>query len=140
MVEEFINSVDRPISLNALKAKLCQVKAKDPNLQPNKIPFGPNGVHNGVLKLTHMDIMEFEKGFSHDLNHKQNVQNSYQADHSQYYLQTRDHTRLKKVIEAHGVKYLADDLCQTMTEMIQTLEDITIIKEFKNYKTPITLE
>ena len=44
------------------------------------------------------------------------------------------------MIEAHGVEYLADGLCQTMTKMIQRLEDITTIKEFKNYKTPITLE
>ena len=35
---------------------------------------------------------------------------------------------------------MADNLCQTMTEMIQTLEDIMTIKEFENVKTPITLE
>ena len=58
----------------------------------------------------------------------------------EYYLWTRDHIRLEKVIGAHEVEYLADDLCQTMTEMIQTIEDIMTIKEFKNYETPITLK
>ena len=147
MAEEYVYDADRPISLNALKDKLCQIKAKDPDLCPNQTLFGPNDVHNKVLGLTRMDIKEFEKEFSHDPNHEQNFQNSYQADRNQnhrtskeYYLWTRDHTRLKKVIEAHGVDYLADDLCQTTTEMIQMLKDIMTIKEFENYKTPITLE
>ena len=52
----------------------------------------------------------------------------------------KDYTRLKKVIGAHRVDYLADDLCQTTIEMIQTLENITAIKEFEMYKIPITLE
>ena len=83
MAEDFINGTDQPISLKALKTKLCQVKAKDPDLQLNKMPFGPNDVHNRVSGLTHMNIMEFEKRFSHDPNHEQNIQNSYQADHNQ---------------------------------------------------------
>ena len=44
------------------------------------------------------------------------------------------------MIGAHGVEYLADNLRQTMTEMIQTLEDIMTIKKFENIKTLITLE
>ena len=44
------------------------------------------------------------------------------------------------MIGAHGVEYLADDLHQTMTDIIQTLENITTIKEFENYETLITLE
>ena len=44
------------------------------------------------------------------------------------------------MIEAYEVEYLADNLCQTMTEMIQTLKNITTIKEFKNVETLITLE
>ena len=147
MAEEWIDGTDQSISLNVLKAKLCQVKAKNPDLWPNKMLFDSNDVHNGVSGLTYIDIMEFEKRFSHDPDHEQNVWNSYQTDHNQnhwtsekYYFWTRDHTRLQKVIEAYGVKYLADDLHQTMTEIIQTLEDITTIKEFKNVKTPIILE
>ena len=58
----------------------------------------------------------------------------------EYYFWMRDHIRLKKMIGAHRVDYLVDNLCQTMTKMIQTLEDITIIKEFKKYETPISLE
>ena len=77
IAEEFIDGTDQLISLNVLKAKLCQVKAKDLDLRPNKMPFGPNNVHNGVSGLIHKDIMEFEKGFSHDPNHEQNIQNSY---------------------------------------------------------------
>ena len=44
------------------------------------------------------------------------------------------------MIEAHGVDYLAENLLQTTIKMIQTLKDITTIKEFKNYKKSITLE
>ena len=85
MAEEWIDGIDQLIFLNALKAKLCQVKAKNPDLQPNKMLFGPNNAHNGISGLTHMDVMEFEKGFSHDPDHEQNVRNSYQADHNQNY-------------------------------------------------------
>ena len=73
MAEEFIDGTDRPISLNALKAKLCPVEAKDPDLRPNKMPFGPNNIHNKISGLTHIDIMKFEKRFSHDSDHEQIV-------------------------------------------------------------------
>ena len=73
MAEEFINGIDWLISLNALKAKLCQFEAKDPDLQLNKMPFDLNNVHNGVSRLTHIDIMEFEKRFFHDSNYEQNI-------------------------------------------------------------------
>ena len=73
MAEEYIFGVDRSIFLNALKATLYQVKAKDPNFQPNQFFFGPNNIHNKVLKLTYMDIKEFKKRFSHDSNHEQIV-------------------------------------------------------------------
>ena len=147
IAEEYIYGADWPISLHALKAKLCQVKAKNPDFCPNQTPCRPNDIHNGVSRLTRMDIEEFEKRFSHDPDHEQNIQNSYQADRNQnywmseeYYLWTKDHTRLKKVIEVHGIDYLADDLCQTTTEMIQMLENIISIKELDRYKIPITLE
>ena len=139
MAEKFINSTDQPISLNALKTKLCQVKAKYPDLRPNKMAFGINNVHNRVSGLIYIDILKFEKRFSHDPNHEQNIWNSYQADRNQnhwtseeYYLWTRDYTRLEKVIGAYRVEYLVDNLRQNMTEMIQMLENITTIKEFKN--------
>ena len=43
------------------------------------------------------------------------------------------------MIRAHGVDYLADNLRQTTTEMIQMLENITTIKELDKYETSITL-
>ena len=51
-----------------------------------------------------------------------------------------DHTRLKKAIGAHGVNYLADKLLQTITEIINILQDVMIIKSFDWYETSITLE
>ena len=91
MAEEWINSTDQPISLNALKDKLCQVKAKNLDLQLNNMLFGPNDVHNGVSELTHIDIIEFEKKFSHDPDHEQNVQNSYQIDHNQNHWTSKEY-------------------------------------------------
>ena len=44
------------------------------------------------------------------------------------------------MIEAHGVDYLADKLYQTITEIINTLQNVTTIKLLKQYKTPITLK
>ena len=44
------------------------------------------------------------------------------------------------MIEVYGVDYLADNLRQTTTEIIQTLEDITTIKELNKHETSITLE
>ena len=57
-----------------------------------------------------------------------------------YYLWTQDHIRLKKVIEAHGVDYLIDELCQTTIKMINTLQDITTIKPLNQYEMLITLK
>ena len=48
--------------------------------------------------------------------------------------------RLEKMIRAHEVDYLADNLRQTMTEMINTLQNVTTIKFLNKYKTPITLK
>ena len=70
MAEKYVFGADQPISLNALKAKLCQVKAKDPDFCSNQIPCGLNNIHNGVSRLTRMDIKKFEKGFSHDPDHE----------------------------------------------------------------------
>ena len=52
----------------------------------------------------------------------------------------RDYTRLEKVIRAYEVDYLVDNLRQTMTKMINTLEDIITIKFLDKYKTPIILK
>ena len=58
----------------------------------------------------------------------------------EYYLWTRDHTKLKKVIGAYGVNYLADKLHQIIIKMMNMLQNITTIKPFKQYKMPIILE
>ena len=52
----------------------------------------------------------------------------------------QNHTTQKKVIEVHGIDYLADKLCQTTTKMINILQDIMTIKSFNWYETLITLE
>ena len=80
MVEEYVYGADWPISLNALKTQLCQVKVKNPEFCPIQTPCRPNNIHNGLLKLLRIDIEEFEKGFSYDSNHEQNIWNSYQVD------------------------------------------------------------
>ena len=88
-----------------------------------------------------MDIEEFEKGFAHDPDHERNVRNSYQADRNQnhwtseeYYLWTRDHTRLEMAIGPHGVDYLADEQRQTTTEMMNTLQDVKNIKPLERHE------
>ena len=57
-----------------------------------------------------------------------------------YYFWTQDHTRLEKVIGAHGVDYLAYKLCQTTIEMMNMLQNIMTIKLFNQYKMLIILE
>ena len=57
----------------------------------------------------------------------------------EYYLWTQNYTRLEKVIGAHGVDYLADNLRQITIKIIM-LKDVTTIKPLNKYKTPITLE
>ena len=44
------------------------------------------------------------------------------------------------MIEAHRVDYLTDKLRQTTIEMINMLQDVTTIKLFNKYKTPITVK
>ena len=78
--QKYIYIIDRPILLDGLKIKLCQVKAKNPSLCPNQTLFRPNNIHNRVSGLTCIDIEEFEKRFTYNLNHERNVQNNYQAD------------------------------------------------------------
>ena len=69
-VQKYVYIADRPIFLNNLKIKLYQVKAKNPSFCPNQTLFGPNNIHNGVSRLTRIDIEEFEKIFAHNLDYK----------------------------------------------------------------------
>ena len=91
MVEEYFYGADQFISLDDLKIKLCQVKAKDPSLHPNQTFCEPNDVHNRISRLTRMDIEEFEKRFFYDSNHEQNVRNSYQTDRNQNYWTSKEY-------------------------------------------------
>ena len=90
-MEEYIYVADRLISLNNLKIKLHQVKAKDLSLHLNQTFFRPNNIHNGVSGLTCIDIKEFEKKFAHDPDYKKNDCNSYQADQNQNYWMSKEY-------------------------------------------------
>ena len=145
-IEKYIFVTDRPIFLDNLKIKLCQVKAKNLSFCPNKTLFGANNIYNRVVKLTCIDIKEFKKWFAHNLDYEKNTCNSYQADWNQnywtleeYYIWTQDYTRLEKAIRLYKVNYLADKQCQTITKMMNTLQDITSIKFFEQYEMLITL-
>ena len=75
--QKYIYITDRLILLNNLKIKLCQVEVKNPSFCPNQTPFRPNNIYNKGSGLTYIDIEEFEKRFSHNLDHEKNIQNSY---------------------------------------------------------------